>query len=370
MNVVAAPAGSSTRQPATPLIDQWLVASQLAERRRAQLQPADLLFCRIAADAVRSEPASRFLGDLHAKLTKEESSSGRIRLGPDEHQNQLALGVADSLAAVGLLRAVHRSDAVLDFSLNAQRTQAGARLRAFVAGPWLEIGVEQVLRSVLGEDAEVARNLKAEHPAFGELELDVVAILDGAPVVFECKSGRRMAESLPRFGDVARIVGVEGDRAVVVAAQMDPHEAVIAEAFFSIQIIGPGEVEAHAAELGAITVPGRNLRLVDTAAAPTPGSRSTEAEGTGPESTGGKQKVTLDDAGRAELEAIVHGVVEGSPGTHTAGQLVVGLRDRALCGRSKAHHVVTGLLHSGRLLDAGGRSIKAYSAPVHKVAST
>ena len=254
---------------------------------------------------MRSEPASRFLGDLHAKLTQEESSSGRIRLGPDEHQNQLAFGVANSLAAVGLLRAVDRSDAVLDFSLNAQRTQAGARLRAFVAGQWLEIGVEQVLRSVLGEDTEVARNLKeSTRPTGGWSSTSWRSSTACRDLRMQVRppGGRGPAA----FRRLARIVGVEGDRAVVVAPQLDPDEAVIAEAFFSIRIIGPGEVEAHAAELGAITVPGRNLRLVDTAAAPTPGSRSTEAEGTGPESTGGKQKVTLDDAGRAELEAIVH----------------------------------------------------------------
>lgn len=367
MSVLALPAGSSTGHAATPLIDQWLLATQLAERGRARLQPSDLLFWSIAADAMRSEPVRRLLGDLHSLLSKEESSVGSIRLGPDESQNQLALGVAQSLASVGLLRAVHRSGIELDFRLNAQGSQAGARLRAFVAGPWLEIGVEQVLRSVLGESAEVARNLKAEHPVHGELELDVVAIVDGAPVVFECKSGRRVAESLPRFGDVSRSVGVEGDRAVVVATQMDPGNALIAQEFFSIRIIGPGGVEAHAHELGATTVTGRNLRLVDTAEAPTPGSRSTEAGRSG--STGGKKKVTLDDACRAELEAIVHRVVDDSPGTQTATQLAAGLRDRALCSRSKANHVVTDLLHGGRLLDADGRPIKAYSATVYKVAN-
>ena len=365
MSVLAVLAGSSTRPAATPLIDQWLLASQLVERRRALVQPADSLFCRIAADAVRSAPAGRLLGDLHSKLSKEEWSSGCIRLGPDEHQNQLALGVAQSLAAVGLLRAVNRSDAVLDFSLNAQRTQAGARLRTFVAGPWLEIGVEQVLRSVLGQDAQVARNLQVDHLAHGRLELDVVAIVGGAPVVFECKSGHRVAESLPRFGDVVRIVGVDGDRAVVVAPRLDPGDSVIAEEFFSIRIMGPGEVEAHATKLGATSVPGRNLRLVERAEA----STVAEAEGTGNGPAGGKRKVTLDDASRAEFEAIVQQVVDGSPGTQTAGQLVVGLRDRAHCGRSKAAHVVTGLLYAGRLLDADGRPIKAYSATVHKVGS-
>jgi len=365
MRVHAIRVGSSTRPAATPLIDQWLGANGLAERGRAVLQPTDLLFRDIAADSMRSEPARRLLGELHSLLSNEESSCGPIQLGPDEHQSQLALGVAQSLAAVGLLRAVHRSGAELYFRLNAQGSQAGARLRAFVAGPWLEIGVEQVLRSVLGEEAEVARNLKAEHPVHGVLELDVVAIVDGAPVVFECKSGRRMAETLPRFGDVTRIVGVEGDRAVVVAAQVDPGKAVIAQEFFSIRIIEPDEVEAHAAGLGASTVPERNLRLVDGAEAP----RSLEADRRGAGTTGGKQKNTLDDADRAELEAIAHELVECSPGTQTATQLAVGLRDRAHCGRAKASHVVTGLLYGGRLLDADDRSIKTYSAIVHKVAN-
>ena len=368
MSVLAVPAGSSTGHAATPLIDQWLVATRLAERGRARLQPADLLFWRIATDALVSEPARRLLGDLHSMLSKEMPSLGRTQLGPDERENQLALGVAESLATVGLLRAVHRSGSVLDFSLNAQGSQAGARLRAFVAGPWLEIGVEQALRSVLGESAEVARNLKAEHPTHGELELDVVAIVDGAPVVFECKSGRRVAETLPRFGDVIRIVGVEGDRAVVVAPHMDPREAAIAEGFLSIRIMGPDEVGSHAARLGATTVPGRTLRLVETAEAPTPEQRSTEAEGTGTETTGAKQKLALGVAARAELEAIVHRVVDGSPGTQTATQLAVDLRDRTLCSRVKANYVVTGLLHAGRLLDADGRPVKTYSATVHKVA--
>ena len=48
MSVLAVPAGSSTRPAATPLIDQWLVASQLVERRHALVQPADSLFCRVA----------------------------------------------------------------------------------------------------------------------------------------------------------------------------------------------------------------------------------------------------------------------------------------------------------------------------------
>ena len=56
-------------------------------------------------------------------------------------------------------------------------------------------------------------------------------------------------------------------------------------------------------------------------------------------------------------------------GTQTAGQLVVGLRDIAHCGRSKAAHVVTGLLYAGRLIDVDGRSIKSYRATVHKVGS-
>ena len=365
MSVLAVPVGSSTRPAATPLIDQWLASRQLVERRCAVFQPADSLFCRIAADAVRSAPAGRLLGDLHSLLSKEERSSGCIQLGPDEHQNQLALDVAQSLAAVGLLRAVNRSDAKLDFSLNAQRTQAGARLRTFVAGPWLEIGVEQVLRSVLGQDAQVARNVHVDHPAHGELELDVVAIVGGAPVVFECKSGHRVAESLPRFGDVIRIVGVDGDRAVVVAPRLDSGKAVIAEEFFSIRIMEPGQVEAHATKLGATAEPGRNLRLVERAEA----SMGAEAEGTGNGPAGGKRKVILDEASRAEFEAIVHQVVDGSPGTQTAGQLVVSLRDRAHCGRSKAAYVVTGLLHAGRLLDADGRPVKAYRATVHKVRS-
>ena len=76
----------------------------------------------------------------------------------------------------------------------------------------------------------------------------------------------------------------------------------------------------------------------------------------------------LDVAARAELEAIVHRVVDGSPGTQTATQLAVDLRDRTLCSRVKANYVVTGLLHAGRLLDADGRPVKTYRATVHKVA--
>lgn len=369
MSIPAVTAGSLTRQSATPLIDQWLASKQLIERRRARLQPTDLLFCRIAADAMHSDPARRLLQDIHSKLSTEDERLGRIRLGADEHQNQLALGVANSLAAVGLLRAVDRSDTLLDFSLNGRRSQAGARLRTFVTGRWLEIGVEQVIRSVLGEEAEIVRNLQVEHPVDGVLELDVVAIVDGAPVVFECKSGRHVAPGLPRFGDVARTIGVEGERAVVVAPHMDSPDAVIAEEFFSIRIIGPGEVEGHAGELRAVPAPGRNLRLVATAEAAPPESGSTELEEAGSKTAGGKRKVTLEDAFRAELEAIVHRVVDGSPGTHSAGQLAAGLRDRARCGRAKANYVVTGLLFDGRLLDADGRSIKDYRAMVHKVAN-
>ena len=74
-----------------------------------------------------------------------------------------------------------------------------------------------------------------------------------------------------------RIVGVDGDRAVVVAPRLDSGKAVIAEEFFSIRIMEPGQVEAHATKLGATAEPGRNLRLVERAEA----SMGAEAEGKG-----------------------------------------------------------------------------------------
>ena len=124
-------------------------------------------------------------------------------------------------------------------------------VRFFFSGGWFERFVCLSVVKLLRRQAvafEYAKNLKVRFPNGNRYELDLFFLLEGIPLLIECKMGGDYPAHLQKFGDHLDDLSVPAERGLFIILDLDPARADELSGFWDYRVVNqnqfPAAVEA------------------------------------------------------------------------------------------------------------------------------
>jgi hypothetical protein len=124
-------------------------------------------------------------------------------------------------------------------------------IRFFFGGGWFERYICQSLVRLLRQKRvafEYATNLMVRFPNGDRFELDIFFLIDGLPLLIECKTGGAFQAHLQKFRDHLERLSVPAERGLFIILDLDPARAVELSGFWGYRVVNqnqfPAAVEA------------------------------------------------------------------------------------------------------------------------------
>jgi hypothetical protein len=122
-------------------------------------------------------------------------------------------------------------------ALHLTASQTPADMQAFFTGGWFERFVWMTVLNALPADRTAAvRNVTLALPTSGETEIDIVAAVDGQPLLIECKTGEYQSR-IQRYVDRSAELGVPQDRNLLVVLDLEPKVATRLSHIFALRVL-------------------------------------------------------------------------------------------------------------------------------------
>ena len=222
----------STTVEIPPSLGRWLSDRQIQVQHSHIATDADLVYDRLArrlGDAYVEEQGGyilrTFMSRLRWAITHTRPGTKFQLREANQTQTRVLTSIARELGRSSVFSNYFyvKEYKVLNIGLSKQ-----VEAQEFLVGGWFERFIYQTVEALLTQAElpfEVLKNPQIQFPNQDVFELDLLFLIDGKPVLIECKTGKNsnyLNRHLEKFSSHCRKLDIESDRAFLVVLDLDP----------------------------------------------------------------------------------------------------------------------------------------------------